>query len=86
MERAWKRWERSGFYWCNHCRRQTELLDNDNGLAGDRCARCHSNRVEFREVDLPRTRPGSRAQHERVRQVTTERAAELFAELRRAAA
>jgi Zn finger protein HypA/HybF involved in hydrogenase expression len=56
----------SGSYWCLKCRRQTELLDSDVGLAGKRCEHCHSEKIEWRvgtpdlphwAVDLPEGKP-----------------------------
>jgi Zn finger protein HypA/HybF involved in hydrogenase expression len=56
----------SGYYWCLKCRRQTELLDSDVGLAGKRCEHCHSEKIEWRvgtpelphwAVDLPEGKP-----------------------------
>ena len=73
------------FYWCHHCHRQTEPADNEHGEAGLRCERCHSPRVEVRRVEQPHQgRPGAGRQHRRLKLVTVERAAKLFAQMREA--
>lgn len=38
----------TGFWWCSHCRRVTELLDSDTGLSGRRCVRCRAQGVEWK--------------------------------------
>lgn len=43
----------AGFYWCLKCHRPTELLDSDQGLAGRRCAVCHSTKIEWRNQPTP---------------------------------
>lgn len=75
----------TGFYWCLRCGKRTEPADNDHGEVGVRCERCHSHKVEFVPVDLPLARPGPRKQFERVKRVSLDKAAGLFAAMKEAA-